>query len=411
MLLFSSCTDDDNSVNNTTNYPEKAILNKREVILNLNNGVKVINGGFGSSIASNETGVFYAITDRGPNIDGTNSNEKVFSNPNFTPQIGKFKLVGDSLKIEKIILLKDENGKNLSGLPNPQGIGGTGEKPLDINGNVLNYDAKGIDPEGLAIAKDGTFWIADEYGPHIIHFDANGKTIEQINPFGNGYGGRKIPPVFKYRRPNRGMEGLTLTKDEKYLVGIMQSPLLNPDKNVQKTSIAVRILFYGINNGETREYIYLLESTETAISEIVTLTNNTFLVLERDGKTPGSDQNILKKIYKIDVTNATNVTSNQENGRMINGKTIEQLTKEEIIASGIVPVTKEEVFDIMSIPNYPHDKPEGIVVINNKTIGIVNDDDFGVSGKGTYEQKLMPLLGNKSDMNILYFVKLSKELY
>ncbi len=411
ILLFASCKDDDNSVNNTISYPEKAVLNKRDVIANLGSGVSVYNGGFGSSIASNEPGVFYALTDRGPNIDGVNSNEKVFSNPNFVPQIAKFKLSGDSLKFEKIILLKDETGKNLSGLPNPQGIGGTGEKPINLNGNVLNYDEKGIDPEGLAIAKDGTFWISDEYGPHIIHFDANGNTIERINPFGNGLGGRKIPPVYKYRRPNRGMEGLTLTKDENYLVGMMQSPLLNPDKSVQKTSKTVRILFYDIKSGAAKEYIYILESTSTAVSEIVALTNNTFLVLERDGNTPGADQNNFKKIYKIDVTNATNVTTNDENGKMINGKTIEQLTVDELIASGITPVKKEEVFDIMSIPNYPHDKPEGVVVINSKTIAIINDDDFGVQGTGTYQQKLMPLLGNKPDMNILYFVKLTKDLY
>lgn len=44
---------------------------------------------------------------------------------------------------------------------------------------------------------------------------------------------------------------------------------------------------------------------------------------------------------------------------------------------------KEEVFDIMSIPNYPHYKPEGLAILNSTTLAIVNDDDFGiVSEKG-----------------------------
>ncbi len=412
IIIFTlSCSKDDNPVSPNINYPSKAFVNKRDELKKLNSGVVVYNGGFGSSIVSNQEGVYYILTDRGPNIDGNNSNEKIFSNPDFSPQIGKFKLAGDSLIFEKLIALKDESGKPLTGLPNPSGQGGTGEIPLDLNGNKISYDLKGLDPEGLVIAKDGTFWVSDEYGPHIVHFDANGRTIERINPFGNGIGGRRLPPVYKYRRPNRGMEGLTLTKDEQFLVGIMQSPLLNPDKSVQSSSRAVRILFFEIKTGNVREYIYILESTGTAISDIVALTNTTFLVLERDGKVPGVDQNIFKKIYKIDIQNATNVNSNDENGKLFNGKTIEQLTVDEIISNGIKPVTKEEVFDIMSVTNYPHDKPEGIVIIDNVTIGIINDDDFGVEGKGTYQQKIMPLLGNKPDQNIIYFVKLSKPLY
>ncbi len=74
-------------------------------------------------------------------------------------------------------------------------------------------------------------------------------------------------------------------------------------------------------------------------------------------------------------------------------------------------MSKEEVFDILSIPNYPHDKPEGILVLDRNTIAIVNDDDFGiVSEKGVVREKVMPYLDNKQDRNIVYFVKLSKTL-
>lgn len=283
---------------------------------------------------------------------------------------------------------------------------------MDLNGNKLNYDPKGIDPEGLVVLEDGSFWVSDEYGPHLIHFDANGRVLEWLNPFGNGIGGKKLPEVYKFRRPNRGMEGLTITPDKKYFVGIMQSPLLNPNKDVKKTSKACRILFYEIATAKFKEYIYLLESTGTAVSDIAAITNTTFLVIERDGKTPGKDQGIIKKLYKIDISNATNVHDVNANGLMINGKTIEQLSNDEIIASGIKPVSKEEVFDILSIPNYPHDKPEGIVIIDKNRIAIVNDDDFGIdSDNGNVIQKIMPLLGNKRDENIIYFVKLAKSLY
>ncbi|WP_414527011.1 phytase [Nodularia chucula] len=35
-----------------------------------------------------------------------------------------------------------------------------------------------FDPESLVVAKDGTFWIGEEFGPYLLHFDASGKLIE-----------------------------------------------------------------------------------------------------------------------------------------------------------------------------------------------------------------------------------------
>ena len=411
ILLLSSCSKDDNSTNPIENLPDKAPVGKKDVIYSTPDGVKIINGGFGSGLAFDGK-YFYALTDRGPNIDGANSNDKLFPKPDFTPQIARLYLENGTLKLDRLILLKDGSGKNLTGIPNPPNLGGTGENAFDLNGNKLDFDPKGIDPEGIVVMKDGSFWIADEYGPHLIHFDASGKSIEWLNPFGTGIGGKKLPEVYKYRRPNRGMEGLTITPDGKYLVGMMQSPLLNPNKDVQKTSTACRILFYELATGKFKEYIYFLEKTGTAVSEITAITNTTFLVLERDGKTPGAEQNILKKLYRIDISNSTDIYDAGQNGKLINGKTIEQLTKDEILAAGIKPVAKEEVFDIMSIPNYPHDKPEGVVVLDKNTVAIVNDDDFGiVSSNGRPAEKIMPLLGNKQDENIIYFIKLTKSLY
>ncbi|MBE9200382.1 MULTISPECIES: phytase [unclassified Nodularia (in: cyanobacteria)] len=35
-----------------------------------------------------------------------------------------------------------------------------------------------FDPESLVVAADGTFWIGEEFGPYLLHFDATGKLIE-----------------------------------------------------------------------------------------------------------------------------------------------------------------------------------------------------------------------------------------
>jgi hypothetical protein len=63
------------------------------------------------------------------------------------------------------------------------------------------------------------------------------------------------------------------------------------------------------------------------------------------------------------------------------------------------------------IPNlYPHDKAEGIAIVNSTTIAIANDDDFGVVGTGSYTSKILPSTGTV-DRNTIYFVKLKQPLW
>jgi hypothetical protein len=121
---------------------------------------------------------------------------------------------------------------------------------------------------------------SDEYGPFLAHFAADGRQLERLSPCNGG-----LPPVYAKRRPNRGMEGLTITPDGRWLVGVMQAPLENPTSaGVRNVSRLTRILFRNIATGATREYAYLLEDpTLQGNSEILALSNTKFLVLERDG--------------------------------------------------------------------------------------------------------------------------------
>ncbi|MFD0765971.1 esterase-like activity of phytase family protein [Mucilaginibacter lutimaris] len=267
----------------------------------------------------------------------------------------------------------------------------------------------------MVLAADGTFWISDEYGPHIVHFDATGKTIERINPFGTGTGGRTLPLVFAKRRANRGMEGLTITPDGKTLVGIMQSPMYNPTKAAVANSVVLRILTYEIASGKTKQYAYTMEDKAlTGCSEILAVSATTFLIIERDGLYGGAPTNpaTFKKIFKIDISNATDISddANSANGKLYGGKTVEELNDAAgLQAAGIKPVTKTLAVDLLKdLPKvYPHDKAEGITLLKENILVISNDDDFGVvdNGASGFAQKILPAT-NSVDHNRLYFVKL-----
>ncbi|GAB3560663.1 esterase-like activity of phytase family protein [Spirosoma fluminis] len=405
----------------TFQYPVYSEAANPAVLAVSPNGTTIYNGGFGSAVAADPTDptVFYLLTDRGPNAAGSAANSIIFGKADFTPQIGRFRLVGNQLVLEQMILLKNAAGQLLTGLPNPVGQGNTGELALNLNGQSIAPNADGLDSEGLVLASDGTFWISDEYGPHIVHVDATGKTIERINPFGTGTGGRTLPKVLARRRPNRGMEGLTITPDGKTLVGLMQSPLYNPSSAAVSGSTVLRIVTFEMATGLTRQYVYLMENASlTGCSEIAAISNTTFLALERDGDYGGNPAKpaTFKRVYKFDLAGATDISdpANGEGGKLYNGLTVEQLKdKAGLQTAGVNPVTKSLVLDLLTgiSPVYPHDKAEGIALLGSHTLVISNDDDFGVvdNGQNGFTQKILPATG-KVDLNRLYFVTLPSPL-
>ena len=418
-LLLVACQDEINQPGFI--YPAFAEASSPKTLSTAPNGTVIYNGGFGSSIASdpNDPAVFYLLTDRGPNAAGSAANSIIFGKADFTPQIGKFRVVGNQLVLEQTILLKNTAGQPLTGLPNPVGSGSTGEIALDLNGQTIAPNIDGIDSEGLVLAADGSFWISDEYGPHIVHFDATGRTIERINPFGTGTGGRTLPKVLARRRANRGMEGLTITPDGKTLVGLMQSPMYNPSSAAVTGSVVLRVVTFEIATGATKQYVYLMENASlTGCSEIAAITATTFLALERDGLYGGNTTApaTFKRIYKFDLAGATDISdpTNSDAGKLYGGLTVEQLKdRAGLQTAGIVPVTKTLVFDLLTeiSPVYPHDKAEGVSILSNNRLAISNDDDFGVvdNGQNGFMPKILPATG-KVDVNRIYFVTLKAPL-
>ena len=410
-----------------------------------NRPFEVRNGGFGSAMVANpnQANQFYALTDRGPNANynGGYGKGKSFPVASYTPRIGLFEVdAGGKVTMVKSILLKRPNGSLISGLPNTSALGGTGETPYHADGspvlmddskphdkttNPIKLDDYGLDGEGVVALKDGTFWVSDEYGPHIVHFDSKGVEIGRINAFKNDARDvYHLPAVFQHRRANRGMEGLAITPDETTLVGIMQSTLQNPDKAAQKSDLT-RIVTVNLTTGKTEQYLYRQEKNENSNSEISALTTNKFLVIERDGAflLGGPDgnskakPNAQKHVYRIDLTTGTPLSSitlsdsvkrDDSHGLMIDGLTLEQFAIKNgwdaLSDRGIKPVNKVLVVDMVKAASYPHDKMEGLWVIDDHHLGVLNDDDFATwSTKGKLEQKLLD--STTVDSNKLYIIK------
>ena len=415
--------------------------------------LQIRGGGFGSDAAAHPTNPnqFYALTDRGPNSDfkGSLGEGKQFLVPDYSPKIGLFEVEADG-QIRKIkeIVLKDRNGQPVSGLPNPKALGGTNEIPYDISGNPMTIDPSkpydpetnpvktdlnGLDPEGLAALEDGSFWISDEYGPHLVHYDAQGIEIERINPFTQDsrnnviIEGRPLllPAEFAKRRTNRGMESLTITPDQSTLVGVMESSMDNPDKS-GRLSTLTRMVMINLKNGVIKQYLCRLDAKEHVNSAIAALSEHEFYVAEHDRQFPLQQSTAKKLIYKFDISQATDINNLQalsdnsnderihcdsELGLLINGQTLEQWIAQDechwdtLVELGIHPVQKTLAVDILQAIDYPHDKLEGIWLRQDGSIGLLNDDDFAMndSDKGV-EHKYLDAEKTIIDGNRLYVV-------
>jgi hypothetical protein len=332
----------------------------------------------------------------------------------------------------------------MSGLVNTEAS--TGETILDVDGDKLPSSLTGFDSEGLVAMPDGSFWVSDEYGPYIVHFNAAGTEIARFDPYVTGtvspandanFGDQEygLPGELKRRKPNKGMEGLTLTPDGKYLVGIMQSSL---DKNSGGTGSATgtasasgaitRIVKIAMNADGTpntavpvQEYLYSLHTKGQAanpegqaVSEITAVgtDDNHFIVDERDGNlesTAGVDKNL----WSVDLTNATDVgpgssligaqegggtvTYNAVSGLNVNGKSIEDIAGSASDADAVTALSADGIHTgaeslylnysaLVRVVDpsgayFEHDKVEGVAVdaSNPNIVYLSNDSDFGIT--------------------------------
>ena len=400
---------------------------------------EIRNGGFGSDLTGHPSKPlqFYALTDRGPNADYTGSlgAGKMFPVPDYTPRIGLFEILpSGAIRQLQSILLKRPDAKLITGLPNPAGLGATNEipyladgsvarqdlsKPYDAQTNPFLLDTYGLDPEGLVAMKDGSFWVSDEYGPHIVHYSAQGIELGRINPFASDNRNQyTLPAEFGKRRANRGMEGLSITPDEKFLVGIMQSAMGNPSSATHNSDLT-RIVFIELASGKIKQYLYKQEIKQNSNSAVIALSATSLLILERDGEFQEKKPGAMKHVYKVDLSKATDLeqvvptvdlVQHATLGLTVAGQSLEQLVISKgwdgLTAAGIVPASKKLLVDMVAAVNYPHDKMEGLWRIDGKRLGVINDDDFATwVNNNKLEQKYLDPANSKIDGNTLYIME------
>ena len=190
------------------------------------------------------------------------------------------------------------------------------------------------------------------------------------------FGTETLPEEYLNRRANRGFEGMALDTDEGILYAFIQTPLNNPTRADGDASSVIRMICINPETGEpVAEYIYLLQDPELGnnvdkIGDAVYAGDGKFFVMERDSSLDPTAQ---KFVFEVDIKGATNVL-----GQDFGAETLEQQTPDNLAAAGIQPVNKIKVTNLPSIGYLPSDKPEGLAILPDGRLAVLNDNDFGL---------------------------------
>jgi hypothetical protein len=350
--------------------------------------------------------VIWTVGDRGPNFTCGEAKKiagvapatcsevkggRVYPAPGYAPSIYRLMLLDDgTFRVTDVITMKDRDGRPLNGMPNPLKVATT-ETPLDGSGKRLQQDVHGIDAEGIVRLGDGTFWIGDENGPSMAHFSADGRMIARHVPRGTeaDYAGARyevvgsLPAILARRQANRGIESMAVSPDERFLYVIMQNPLANPNAAAYRQARNTRL--FKIERASMKvagEYIYTLDDpkgfsrdpssnqSDPRISELMAVGLDRLIVLERTELTT--------KLYEIALAGATDIAGSKWD-EAATQPTIEQ---SDAAAAGVTPVSKSLRFDTSAFPSILG-KTEGMALLGDGSLAIINDDDFGISGGKT----------------------------
>ena len=156
-----------------------------------------------------------------------------------------------------------------------------------------------IDPESIQRGRNGDFWIGDEFGPWILHFDHKGRLLEPpialpdglMSP-SNPHLGAATPTV----NGSRGIEAMAISPNGRWLTVVLEGAVPGDD------SFSRRIYQYHTKNRTfTRLADYRVEVDTHFVSDAQARDNHNLVVIERDGGR-GLTANF-RSVYKVDLRN------------------------------------------------------------------------------------------------------------
>jgi hypothetical protein len=218
-----------------------------------------------------------------------------------------------------------------------------------------------FDIESFREAPDGSLWFGDEFGPFLIHTDWSGRVLEAPFPL-PGVKSPQNPFLAPGEMPNlpssRGFEGMAITSDGKFLYPMLEGALTtDPDQ----TRLVINQFDVDGRTYTGQQWFYRLESPSHAIGDFTAITDERFLVIERDNAQGAAA--LFKRIFVVNLA--------------------------ESDAQGFL--MKHEVADLLNISDphnlggfgplfrFPFQTIESVIPLSSDTLGVLDDNNYPFS--------------------------------
>jgi hypothetical protein len=291
-----------------------------------------------SGLVRNSDGTFDAISDNGYGTKA-NSADFLLRIHRIAPDFAK-----NTVDVLGGITLTDPNGH----IP----------FPLTRQDRVIT--GADIDVESVTRGADGSYWMGDEFGPYLLHFDRAGRLLAPPAPLP----GVRAPENPAGKRINALLEGT--------VAGDTPGTLRLNEFDIASNSFT----------GTT--WKYQLEDPNFAIGDAIAVDDNRLLIIERDSA-QGADA-IVKRVYLAD-----------KRDRNSDGK-----LDKTLVADLLNLANPKHVGGQADPFKFPFVTIEDVTILDDRTIAVLNDNNFPSSSGRT---------PGKPDNNEFITIRLAENLH
>ncbi len=219
-----------------------------------------------------------------------------------------------------------------------------------------------FDPESMQVAKDGTLWFGEEFGPYLLHTNDRGELLEAPIPTP----GVQSPssPELGGATPNlansKGYEGMAIAPDGRVLHPMLEGAV---DED-REAGLGADLRIYTVTDGAFEDGFlrYRMESASHALGDFIMINRREALVIERDNLQGSAAA--FKRIYLVDLADRDH--------------------------DGYVEKTL--LVDLMDVRNpdrlggfgetftFPYFTIEDVEILDDRTIAVMNDNNFPATG-------------------------------
>ena len=355
--------------------------------------------GFSGVLPGPTAGTYFAMVDNGFGTKANSADSLLrfyavrpdFSTGSVTPVDARTGVALSGFTDRSYIQLSDPNGKTgfatvASGMNFP---GSSIPVPAAITtGRQLT--GADFDLESFRKVKDGSFWFGEEFGPFLLHTDAEGKLLSSPVPLPNttgaggapyiqspsypadaGTGGSTLPPR---QSPNnlggsRGFEGMALNTAGDKLYTLLEGALI-PDTNKQR--LLINEFDLTTEKYTARTLAYKTDVAGYSIGDMTAVNDHEYIVVERDqNQGDPRDPSVVnpardKKVYLVDFSQV------DADGFVKKTLLIDLMNIQDPSGLG-GNGTKDGVF------NFPFVTIEDLLVLDANTILVINDNNYPFS--------------------------------